>query len=85
MDSPDNVFTGDMDAGVGCTHSRFADNTYLGDSFDSLGASKCSIRCSDLSRLSLRGLDRLEHWVINSSLKFNVKKMILLLRQSNAR
>ncbi|GAB0190321.1 mitochondrial enolase superfamily member 1 [Grus japonensis] len=69
-----NIFSNDLDAGVECTISKFADDTKLGAAVDSLEGQE-----------PLQGdLDRLEHWAVINGMKFNKSKcQILHLGQSN--
>ncbi|KAK4831715.1 LOW QUALITY PROTEIN: hypothetical protein QYF61_018767 [Mycteria americana] len=70
-----NVLISDVDTGVACAISKFADDTKLGGAVDSLegqGALQ-------------RDLDRLEIWAMINGMKFNKSKYrILHLRWSNA-
>ncbi|GAB0183291.1 mitochondrial enolase superfamily member 1 [Grus japonensis] len=71
-----NTFINDLDAGVECTVSKFADDTKLGVVVDSLEGQDAL----------QRDLDRLEHWAIINGIKFIKSKCwILHLGRSNAR
>ncbi|KAK4816018.1 hypothetical protein QYF61_011008 [Mycteria americana] len=68
------VFVSDLDAGVKCTLSEFADHTKLGGAVDSLEGREAL----------QRDLDRLESWAIINHMKFNKNKCwILHLGQGN--
>ena len=63
-----DVFVNDLDAGIECTLSKFADDTKLGGAVDSLSG-----------REALHGeLDRLESWAMTNHVKFNKSKYWIL-------
>ncbi|KAK4810648.1 hypothetical protein QYF61_007385 [Mycteria americana] len=71
-----NIFINDLDAGVECIISKFADDTKLGGAADPL----------EEQEALQRDLDRLEHWAMINGMKFNKNKCpILYLGWSNAR
>ena len=71
-----NIFINNLDAGVECTISKFADDMKLGGAIDSLEGQEAL----------QKDLDRLEHWAITNGMKLNKNKCwILHLGWNNAR
>ncbi|KAK4815346.1 LOW QUALITY PROTEIN: hypothetical protein QYF61_000178 [Mycteria americana] len=69
------MFISNLDAGAGCTTSKFADDTKLGGAVDSLEGQEAL----------QRDVDRLEHWAVINGMKFIKSKCrILHLGWSNA-
>ena len=63
-----NVFINDLDTGIECTLSKFADDIKLGGTVDSLKGRE----------ILQRDLDRLESWAITSRVKFHRSKCWIL-------